>query len=57
MNTSKVRENRIRRVLARRYGYLLRRSPRRDPLARTYGLYRITTDDDATVAGGGRNPP
>jgi hypothetical protein len=38
--SEKARENRLRRM-AERQGYRLRRSRRRDPLARDYGLYWI----------------
>jgi|HubBroStandDraft_4_1064222.scaffolds.fasta_scaffold00009_87 hypothetical protein len=38
--TDKVRENRLRRM-AERQGFALRRSRRRDPLARDFGVYWI----------------
>ncbi len=48
----KVKENRFRRVLARR-GFMLRRSKRRDEEALDYGGYWIDrADDGLTVAGG-----
>ena len=46
----KVRENRLRRM-AHRQGLKLEKSPRRDPLARDYGGYRITRSN-RPVAGG-----
>ena len=46
----KVRENKMRRI-AQRQGLRLEKSPRRDPLARDYGGYRITRSN-RPVAGG-----
>jgi hypothetical protein len=40
-NSYKVREDRVRRMLARQ-GYHLTKSRRRDPRARDYGTYQIT---------------
>ena len=37
---SKSSENRLRRI-AKRRGYILRKSPRRDPGALDYGLYAV----------------
>jgi hypothetical protein len=42
----KVRENRLRRV-ARRQGYILQKSPRRDPRAKDFGRYRLVADSRA----------
>jgi predicted transcriptional regulator len=41
--SEKVRENRLRRM-ARRQGWVLEKSPRRDRRARDYGLYRLLVD-------------
>lgn len=38
---AKVTENRLRRKLARRHHYTLRRSRLRDPLAQDYGKYFV----------------
>ena len=40
MTTTKVRENHLRRIAARR-GYRLSKCPRRDPEALDYGLYAL----------------
>src|SRR5260370_22784833 len=40
-NTTKVREDRVRRILARQ-GYHLTKSNRRDPRAWDYGIYTAT---------------
>ena len=47
--TEKVRENRLRRM-ADRQGLTLRKSPRRDPRALDYGVYRLVNDRDRVVA-------
>lgn len=47
----KVRENRLRRVLARRWAYSLVKSRRRDPQALDYGRYRIVDENNCLVAG------
>jgi hypothetical protein len=41
MTSEKVRENRVRRM-AKRHGYRLEKSRRRDPLALDFGQYRLT---------------
>jgi hypothetical protein len=41
--SKKVRENRLRRM-ARRQGFVLEKSPRRDRRAKDYGLYRLLVD-------------
>jgi hypothetical protein len=47
--TNKIRENRLRRAAARQ-GLTLRKSPRRDHRARSYGTYMLTsTDSNGTV--------
>ena len=46
----KVRENRLRRMLARQ-GYQLSRTRRRDPRALDYGTYTVTGQDGAVVLG------
>ena len=48
----KVRENRARRVLER-MGHRLEKSPRRDPRASDFGLYRIVRGAADVVAGDG----
>jgi hypothetical protein len=49
---TKVRENRLRRMAARQ-GLRLEKNPRRDPLARDFGGYRLTRSN-RPVAGGQR---
>jgi hypothetical protein len=54
LSEEKVRENRLRRMLARR-GFMLQKSRRRDPRAIDYGLYRIVDlEQNPVVAGSGR---
>jgi hypothetical protein len=45
---AKIRENRMRRMLARQ-GYVLSKSRRRDPRARDYGHYTISNEDGTVV--------
>jgi hypothetical protein len=47
--TEKVRENRLRRM-ADRQGLALRKSPRRDPRALDYGVYRLVAGKNRVVA-------
>ena len=47
----KVRENKTRRILARRWGYRLMKSRRRDPQALDYGCYWIMNENNCLVAG------
>ncbi|WP_409485137.1 hypothetical protein [Arsenicicoccus dermatophilus] len=46
--STKVRENRVRRIAARR-GYVLSKSRRRDPEATDYSLWTVAEDDGTTV--------
>ena len=51
MTDEKVLENRLRRIATRR-GMILKKSPRRDPEARDYGLYAlIDRDTNALLTG------
>jgi hypothetical protein len=56
MNTEKVRENRLRRMLERR-GYTLQKSRRRDPHAIDYGGYMIVEPNRNFVVAGGSPVP
>ncbi len=47
---TKVRENRLRRVAARR-GYMLVKSRRRDPWAEDFGLYVLVGDSKGNRVG------
>ena len=46
-----VQENRVRRI-AKRRGFILRRSRRRDPQALDYGKYWLDDASDSCVLGG-----
>lgn len=48
--SDKVRENRLRRMAARR-GYILVKTRRRDPLALDYGLYVLVDDSRGNRVG------
>ena len=50
-DTERTRENRLRRA-ARRQGFVLRKSRRRDPEAYDYGLWMIVDPDGNTVVAG-----
>src|SRR5689334_15681652 len=50
-DADKTRENRLRRA-ARRQGFVLRKSRRRDPEAYDYGLWMIVDPDGNTVVAG-----
>ena len=49
-SAEKTRENRLRRVAARRFGWRLEKSRSRDPLAFGYGTYRLVDVATNTVA-------
>jgi hypothetical protein len=55
-NTEKVREDRVRRMLARQ-GYQLTRSRRRDPQARDFGCYAIMDWDRGVFVAGAEGDP
>ena len=50
LNTTKIRENRLRRMAARQ-GVLLVKSRRRDPRADDYGLYVLVSDSKGNRVG------